>query len=187
MDLPLIILIGISLSMDCFAVSLAAATSTPLQRVRLAIILGVAFGSFQAGMMLLGWGAGTTLIGLISGIDHWIAFIILSLIGGKMIYEGIRGDSGREHTDFLSLSSILILAVATSIDSLGVGLSLGLIAGNILLVALAAGIISFLFASSGAMLGGFMSEKFGEKIEILGGVILIGIGLKILLEHLSPI
>jgi putative Mn2+ efflux pump MntP len=85
------------------------------------------------------------------------------------------------------LSSILILAVATSIDSLGVGLSLGLIAGNILLVALAAGIISFLFASSGAMLGGFMSEKFGEKIEILGGVILIGIGLQILLEHLSPI
>lgn len=187
MDLPLIILIGISLAMDCFAVSLAATTSNPSQRLRLAIILGVAFGAFQAGMLLLGWGAGATLLGIISGIDHWIAFIILSLIGGKMIYEGITGDSGRKHMDFLSASSILVLAIATSIDSLGVGLSLGLLAGSILLVILAAGIIAFIFTFSGAMLGGFMSDKFGERIEILGGVILIGIGLRILFEHLSLI
>ena len=185
MDLLLIILIGISLAMDCLAVSLAAATSNPSQKIRLAVILGISFGVFQAGMMLLGWGAGSTLIGALSGIDHWIAFIILALIGAKMIYEGIRADPDREKRDYFSLSSILILATATSIDSLGVGLSLGLLAGNILLVALVAGVISFLFACSGAMLGGFMSERFGKNFEILGGAILIGIGLKILLEHMA--
>lgn len=185
MDLSLIILIGISLAMDCLAVSLAAATSNPSQKIRLAMVLGISFGVFQAGMMLLGWGAGSTLIGAISGIDHWIAFIILALIGAKMIHEGIRADPDRDERDYFSLPSILILAIATSIDSLGVGLSLGLVEGNILLVAFVAGVVSFLFACSGTMLGGVMNERFGRNTEILGGVILIGIGLKILLEHMA--
>jgi len=185
MDLSLIILIGISLAMDCFAVSLAAATSNPAKKFHLALVLGVAFGVFQAGMMLLGWKAGSTLLGFISGIDHWIAFIILALVGGKMIYEGLWGNEEKEKPDYFSLTTILILATVTSIDSLGVGLSLGLVDGNILWVALIAGIISFIFAFAGALLGGVMSRWFGEKIEILGGVILIAIGIRILFEHLS--
>lgn len=183
MDLLLIIFLGISLAMDCFAVSLAAATSYPSKKISLAVIMGTFFGVFQAGMMLLGWGLGSGLTDLISDYDHWIAFIILSLIGGKMIYGGIWGDADGRKPDYFALSTLLVLAIVTSIDSLGVGLSLAFVAENILAVAAAAGVISFLFACAGAMLGGIMTGWFGEKIEILGGMILIGIGLRILLEH----
>jgi len=115
--------------------------------------------------------------------DHWIAFAILSLIGVKMLYEGIRGDADRMHRDYFAPSPLVILAVATSIDSLGVGLSLAFVEDSILAVAVAAGAISFIFSFTGAMLGGVMTRRFGEKTEILGGVILIGIGIRILLEH----
>ncbi|MCU0631806.1 MAG: manganese efflux pump MntP family protein [Methanolinea sp.] len=183
MDLPIIILVGISLAIDCFAVSLAAATSNPSRRIHLALVMGAFFGLFQAGMMLLGWVAGSAMVNQISGFDHWFAFIILSLIGGKMIYEGLFGGEERKKPDYFSLSTLLILAVATSIDSLGVGLSLAFVAQNIFLVAFLTGVISFIFACTGAMLGGILSRRYGERFEILGGIILIGIGLRILLEH----
>lgn len=183
MDTSLIIFIGISLAMDCFAVSLAAGTSHSRRKFSLALILGTFFGVFQAGMMLMGWGLGSALYALIMHFDHWIAFAILSLIGVKMIYEGIRGDADRMHRDYFAPSPLVILAVATSIDSLGVGLSLAFVEDSILAVAVAAGAISFIFSFAGAMLGGVMTRRFGEKTEILGGVILIGIGIRILLEH----
>lgn len=185
MDFPLILLVGMSLAVDCFAVSLAAAAAAPTQRVNLALVLGAAFGLFQAGMMVLGWLAGSALVEQISGIDHWLAFVILSLIGGKMIYEGLKGEEGREKRDCLLLPTVVILAVATSIDSLGVGLTLAFVAQDILLFASVAGTMAFFFAGAGAMLGGILAAKYGEWFEALGGIILIGIGLRILIEHLA--
>ena len=187
MDFALIVLVGISLAVDCFAVSLAAAAASPTQRVNLALVLGTAFGLFQAGMMLLGWLAGSALVEQISGIDHWLAFVILLIIGGKMIYEGLTGGEERERRDCLLLPTLFLLAVATSIDSLGVGLTLAFVTQDILIFASVAGIMAFLFACAGAMLGGILAAKYGKGFEVLGGIILIGIGLRILLEHLAVI
>lgn len=185
MDFLLIALIGISLAVDCFAVSLSASTADPSRRLRIALVLGSAFGMFQAGMMLLGWAAGSALVEQISVFDHWIAFFILSLIGGKMIYEGLTGEEGCRKSDCLYLPTLFILAVVTSIDSLGVGLSLAFVAQDIFMVATVAGLMSFIFAFAGAMLGGILAGKFGKRFEILGGIILIGIGLRIIVEHLA--
>jgi len=187
MDFALIVLVGISLAVDCFAVSLAAAAASPTQRVTLALVLGTAFGLFQAGMMLLGWLAGSALVEQISGIDHWLAFVILLIIGGKMIYEGVTGGEERERRDCLLLPTLVLLAVATSIDSLGVGLTLAFVTQDILIFASVAGIMAFLFACAGAMRGGILATKYGKGFEVLGVSILIGIGLRILLEHLAVI
>ncbi|HOT03628.1 MAG TPA: manganese efflux pump [Methanolinea sp.] len=185
MDFILIVLVGISLAVDCFAVSLAAASSTPTRRMNIALGLGTTFGLFQAGMMVLGWLAGSALVEQISGIDHWLACVILLIIGGKMIYEGVMGGEERERRDCLLLPTLVLLAVATSIDSLGVGLTLAFVTQDILLFASVAGVMAFFFACAGAMLGGILAAKYGEGFEVLGGIILIGIGIRILLEHIA--
>lgn len=187
MDLPVMLLVCISLAIDCFAVSLAAASTMPSERLRIALVFGVSFGVFQTMMMIIGWYAGAGIVGLVSRVSPFVAFSILSLIGGKMIYEGAWGDDVMEERDYFAVATILVLSIATSIDSLGVGLSLAFIDGNILIIAGYAGIFSFLFACAGAFLGGILARKYGERFEILGGIILIGIGIWILLEHAAPL
>jgi Predicted membrane protein len=184
MDLPTLLLIATGLAMDCFAVALAVGTRKGIPRIRYAAMLALVFGGFQSLMNIIGWAAGVSLLPYISGFDHWIAFILLAGIGGKMIYEGIGGGE-RQEWDRMQAGTLLVLAVATSIDSLGVGLSFALLAADIVIPALIIGAVSALFASNGVLLGNRLAERFGERMEILGGVILIGIGLRILLEHLS--
>jgi len=183
MDLLVVLFLGISLALDCFAVSLSAASHGQGKRLGLGLVLGSCFGVSQAGMLLAGSFAGYFMVDLISGFDHWVAFGILLAVGLKMICEGVKGNGEGGEKNFFSLGTLIALSVATSIDALGVGLSLALIAESILVVALAAGVVSFLFSVVGALLGGRLAERFGNRFEVIGGLILIVIGTRILLEH----
>lgn len=183
MDLVSVALIAIGLALDCFAVSIAVGTSENLPRFPTAGVIALFFGSFQIGMNIAGWAAGSWLVGLIEGFDHWVAFLLLMIIGIKMILEGIRGEEGREGLDYFQFSTIFILSLATSMDSLGVGLSFALLSTTILVPALIIGGTAFLFSFMGVLLGKRLGEIFGQRIEVAGGIILIGIGIRILLEH----
>jgi len=176
-------LIGIGLSMDCFAVSLAIGTTTKARLIYAAAIIALCFGAFQAGMTVVGWAAGATLIGLISAYDHWVAFIVLAIVGGKMILEGIRGHEEEASMESIRLVPVIVLSFATSIDALAVGISFGVLQAAVLIPALIIGIVCFGISFAGVMLGERLESVLGNKMEIFGGVILILIGLRILYGH----
>lgn len=142
---------------------------------------------FQGVMPLLGWLAGNTFENSIKGVDHWVAFILLTIIGGKMIYEGIK-NKGNEGNCFCPSNNTVLagMALATSIDALIVGIGFGLLDVPILQPVLIIGSITFLFSASGVWIGHKIGNRFNSGLEIAGGLILIGLGLKILIEHLSP-
>jgi putative Mn2+ efflux pump MntP len=183
MDLLTVLLIAVALALDCFAVSLAAGTTISNGKIGAASIIAFVFGLFQAGMAITGWAAGTFLSVFITSFDHWVAFLILSIIGINMIREGIGDDTG-EMKNYLSPPILLLLAVATSLDSLGVGLSFALLSTPILLPALIIGMVSCLFSFTGVMIGSKIAGRFGSHVEVVGGIILILIGIRILIEHL---
>lgn len=183
MDILTLVLIGIGLAMDCLAVALAAGTTLRAGRLKTACGLALSFGGFQAGMTLAGWVLGDQFIALIAGFDHWIAFILLASIGLKMIWEARRED-GAERIDVLHPVSLLVLSVATSIDALAVGLSLAFLQVDIVVAAAVIGAVSAAFAFAGVLAGSRLYRIVGRKTEVAGGVILILIGLRILLEHL---
>jgi putative Mn2+ efflux pump MntP len=178
------VLLGIGLSMDCFAVSLAIGTTTKTRLVYAAAIIAACFGIFQTGMTLAGWLAGSTLVGLISAYDHWIAFLLLAIIGVKMIVEGIRGEEDKPHFEAIRFVPVIILSVATSIDALAVGVSFGVLQAAVLLPAIIIGAVAVIVSFAGVMLGERLEDLLGNKMEIAGGVILILIGTRILLQHL---
>ena len=184
MDLVVPVLIGIGLSMDCFAVSLAIGTSTKAKLLNAALIIALCFGMFQTGMTLLGWAAGTHLAELIADYDHWVAFLLLAVIGIKMVIEGWRKEDEQAPVDVRQLVPVIILSVATSIDALAVGVSFAFLQVEILVPALIIGIVAFVFSFAGTLSGTQLASVLGNRVEIIGGVILLTIGLKILLEHL---
>jgi len=175
--------IAIALAMDCFAVSLAAGTVITERRYFIASVIGLFFGIFQTVMAIAGWAAGSRIASMIGFIDHWIAFCILAVIGGKMIYEGFKGEESPER-NYLNIATLFVLAIATSIDSLGVGLSFALLSTDILSAAAIIGIISFIVSFLGVLFGSRLSARFGRPVEIAGGLVLVGIGTRILVEHL---
>jgi len=183
-----IILLAIGLAMDCFAVSLTAgmAANKPvfLQRLKMATM----FGLFQAMMPLLGFLAGKGFAQQIQRIDHWLAFAILLLIGGKMIYEDIKLQRKTETEDktknLFQWHTLLLLAAATSIDALATGLIFVPFENVIWKALLIIGAVSFLFSLTGSYLGTYFGKKLPFRAELLGGIILILIGMKILIEHL---
>lgn len=184
MDLILPILIGIALSMDCFAVSLAIGTATKANLLKAALIIAFSFGFFQAGMTLIGWAAGTGFAGFISGYDHWVAFLLLAVIGIKMIREGLEPEEEEEETfGALQFMPVLILSVATSIDALAVGVSFALLRLEVLVPALIIGVVAFLISFAGVMTGMQLKSVIGRKIEVAGGLILILIGINIVISH----
>jgi len=183
MDILTPALIGIGLSMDCFAVSLAIGTTTKTRLIYAATIIALCFGVFQAGMTAIGWLAGISLIGFISAYDHWISFILLAIVGGKMIWEGVKGIDDETHIEVIRIVPVLVLSLATSIDALAVGVSFGVLQTEILLPAIIIGIVCFGISFAGVILGERLEELLGNKMEIFGGVILILIGLRILYEH----
>jgi putative Mn2+ efflux pump MntP len=182
MDLATILPIAPALSLDCFAVALAAGIPGGEGRFREAGRIAIAFGSFQAGMPILGWVAGRSVISFISGFDHWIAFFLLALVGIRMIREGFSGEAGAVS---LTTGPILLLAVATSIDALAVGVSFAFLDIGILVPCVVIGLATFAVSLAGALLGGAAAERWGRAMEVLGGLVLIGIGIRILIEHMA--
>ncbi len=185
MDFFLVLLIAVGLAMDCFAVSIAAGTSIISSKQKMALIMAIFFGIFQSGMLILGWFAGISFYEFISGFDHWIAFLILALIGGKMILEGKEEDKEKNPGFYTGIPVLLILSIATSIDSLGVGLSFALLNTGILMAAVVIGAVSFIFSYAGVTFGSRLAGILGNKVEIIGGIILIIIGIRILFGDLG--
>ena len=184
MDSLTIIIIAVGLAMDAFVVSIVSGSAYKQLHVRHALRMALFFGAFQAFMPLIGSLAGLTLRGHIAHYDHWIAFGLLAAVGGKMIYESLRIESIEENPDPSNILVLLVLSVATSIDALAVGITLSLIAGSIAVAVVIIGLITFVLSYLGVYIGKRFGHFFESKIEAFGGVILIGIGIKILIEHL---
>ena len=187
MSLLLLLATALGLAMDAFAVSigvsLAQSRLKPGQVLRMAFF----FGLFQAGMPVLGWLAGRGVVGLIQEMDHWVAFGLLVLIGGRMIGESFaKGREGKQGADRTRGWMLLVLSVATSIDAFAVGLSLGALDVLIWLPAAVIGAVAFFMTGLGASLGPLLGRVAGRRAELAGGLLLIGIGVKILVDHLHP-
>ncbi len=183
MDALTIILIAVGLAMDAFAVSIANGMSIPNNRRRNALLTGAFFGGFQMLMPAIGWAAGLTLAGVIAGVDHWIAFGLLAFIGAKMIYDGAKREEEKGAAD-LKLHALLVLAVATSIDALMVGFSFAFLQTDVAVPIAVIGAVTFGLSFLGFYFGCGLGKHFGHRIKIVGGVVLILIGLRLLLEHL---
>ncbi len=181
MNLTLIILLAIGLSMDSFAVALANGFRIKEKNLPLYLKISLSFGFFQALFVFLGWFFGTGIGFLISGIDHWIAFILLSIIGGKMIYES---SISIESKNLINTKAILSQSVATSIDAFIVGISLSLLKTTILTSSVIVGLTTIVFSFLGIITGKKAGKFLKEKAEFFGGLMIIGIGVKILLSHL---
>lgn len=171
--------------MDCFAVAIASGFAIRALRMRHAFTIAASFGAFQAVMPVLGWLGGRTFSARVMMFDHWLAFGLLFFIGAKMIYESFKIEEMEEGRNPLKPSVLLLLSVATSIDSLAVGLSLSLLDTPIAAPALMIGAVAFALSFIGVYIGRYMGSTFENKLEALGGLILIGIGVKILVEHLA--
>lgn len=184
LDALTVVLIAFGLAMDAFAVSIANGMTIKSQRKKAALLTAVFFGGFQMLMPVIGWAIGLSLQGVITGVDHWIAFGLLAFIGAKMIYEALKSNGDEDKEKTLKIRTLLTLAVATSIDALMVGLSFAFLQTSIILPVAAIGIVAFALSFVGFYFGCFLGKKFGHRIEIIGGLILIAIGLRILLEHL---
>lgn len=184
MDLLSLIFTGIGLAMDASAVSIAKGMSLPNEKNKnYALKLGLAFGIFQGLMPLIGYLAGSTFSGYIQSVDHWVAFILLALIGLNMITES-REEKENEEVSDLSLKVILLLAIATSIDALAVGVSFAFLKVNIVLACSIIAVVTFILSFICVMVGKRLGSLFQKYAEIFGGIILMMIGAKILIEHL---
>jgi putative Mn2+ efflux pump MntP len=177
-------LIGLSLAMDCFAVSLSVGTCPFPQTHRSKFRLTFHFGLFQGGMAFIGWLLGKSVVDLIANFDHWIALGLLSFVGIRMIIDGLKPESEIFDKDPTKGKSLIILSIATSIDAMAVGLSLAVMKTNILQATLIIGLISTLMSLIGLSIGKKLGELFGQKMEIIGGLLLNGIGIKILISHI---
>jgi putative Mn2+ efflux pump MntP len=183
-DLASVLLIGLGVSMDCLAVAIAGSVSMGRVSLRQALRASLAFGVFQAVMLALGWLAGRTIVDIIEGVDHWVAFGLLTLVAGRMLWEARRADEEREKVDITRGLTLLTLSVATSIDSLAVGLTLGFLEFSILSAALIIGCVTFLVSAAGFLAGRSVGTAHGRWAEIVGALVLLGIGLRILLTDL---
>lgn len=184
MEIIELILISVGLSMDAFAVSICKGLSVRNLKLRHAAVTGLFFGGFQALMPLMGYLLGSQFKEYITAIDHWIAFGLLLIIGINMIRES-RNEHCENFSDTFSLKNMIVLSVATSIDALAIGVTFAFLQVDILPAVSLIGIITFIFSAIGVKIGHAFGMKFKSKAEFAGGVILIGIGLKILVEHLN--
>ncbi len=177
-----ILLLGLGLSMDAFAVAVCKGLSSEKFSIKNALIVGAWFGIFQALMPLIGYLLGWLIADFIREFDHWIAFILLSFIGGKMIYEAIKGDEKNDAS--VAFLVMLPLAIGTSIDAMAAGITLALSDANIYVAVAIIGAVTFILSAIGVKIGNIFGAKFQKKAEIFGGVVLVCLGLKILIEHL---
>ena len=188
MPLLEIILIGVALAMDAFAVAICMSAGSQSLRLKNMLVIAAFFGGFQAIMPYLGWQAGVYAQKYVSAFDHWIAFILLSYIGGRMIFESLRcrrcETEKKIYGDPTNIYVLFTLAIATSIDALAVGVSLGCLQQEIVLPIVIIGLVTFAMTLFGTAIGSKLGGWAEGRVEVAGGLILIFIGLKILLEHL---
>ena len=175
--------------MDAFAVSICKGLGMKRLNMKQALVIGLFFGGFQALMPFLGWALGTQLADFITPIDHWIAFILLAIIGGKMLLDAIRGgdeeDAGEPKDTSLDFKELLMLAIATSIDALAVGITFAFLGVNIVCAMVIIGVTTLVLSVIGVAVGHAFGARYEKGATIVGGVVLILIGCKILLEHLG--
>jgi putative Mn2+ efflux pump MntP len=183
MDYVTIVFIAIGLSMDSFAVSITNGLIIKNLKFGKAVEIAVFLSVIQALMPVIGWLLGFSFKNIIVSFDHWIAFLLLIIIGVKMIHDSFKSDK-KEIINDLSKTALIGMGVATSIDALAVGITLGMISSKILISSLIIGLITFFFSMIGLRLGKFFKEGYSRIVEIFGGIILIIIGVKILIEHL---
>lgn len=184
MGLIELFLIAVGLSMDAFAVSVCKGLAMPKCTFKKVAIVGLWFGGFQALMPAIGYILGAQFQEAIASIDHWIAFVLLALIGGNMIHEALDNDE-EEADASLDVKTMFLLAVATSIDALAIGITFAFLKVNIIPAVCFIGIVTFIISFAGVKIGKVFGARYKNKAEIVGGVILILLGLKILLEHLG--
>ena len=185
MDFISTLLIAIALAMDAFSVSLTKGFTLKKISKTQVLWFAIFFGGFQAFMPILGWLGGIQLEWVITTFAPWIAFILLLLIGSNMIRESFSNEEGKENSDNFSFKELTLLAIATSIDAFAVGITYAVLKTDILIPVIMIGVTAFIFTIIGLYLGKKIGNYFGDKFEILGGVILILLGVKILLEGLG--
>jgi putative Mn2+ efflux pump MntP len=183
MSLISIFLLALALAADSFAASIAKGARLYRPTIWHALTVGALFGGVQVLMPLLGWQVGVELQPIIESIDHWLAFGILTAVGGKMIFEGLRQSESGYGSSAFTISALILTAIATSIDSLVVGFGFGFLNISVLAALLMIGGITFLTSFGGVFLGKRLSTHVGEYAEIIAGLVLIGIGIKILHDH----
>lgn len=183
--------IGVGLSMDAFAVAVCKGLGMKMVNWRHAFVIALMFGGFQGLMPLIGWALGSQLTSLIEPVDHWIAFILLVFIGGKMLWDAFRGDDGCETCgcaeEKLDMRELLMMAVATSIDALAVGVTFAFLGENVMAAVVVIGVTTFALSFVGVVAGNRFGARFEKPATVAGGVVLVLIGLKILFEHLGVI
>ena len=182
MDILELLIIAVGLSMDAFAVSIGKGLCVREVRLRHVIITGAWFGGFQALMPLVGFALGVSFAALVESVDHWIAFVLLGVIGANMIRGSFTGDDDAPSADF-SMRAMLPLAIATSIDALAVGVSFAFLKANIWIAALVIGVTTYLFSVAGIKIGHRFGTRHKSRAEFIGGVVLVLMGIKILVEH----
>jgi manganese efflux pump family protein len=185
MKLTTVLIIAVGLGMDAFSVAIGVGAAGRKLSYGPVLRLSFAFGFFQFIMPIAGWLAGRTIAEMISFFDHWIAFILLSFVGGKMIWESFHGKEEEVSTDPTAGFTLLMLSIATSIDALAVGLSFAFLNIAILYASIIIGAVAFIMTMIGILFGKNLGQVFGKRAEMIGGLVLFGIGLKIVFDHLS--
>jgi putative Mn2+ efflux pump MntP len=183
MDLFTTLLIAIGLSFDTFAVSVSTGLAVNQIRFWQGVRVAITLAFFQALMPLIGWFLGKQVSEYIVSVDHWVAFILLSALGFRMVYESFKKEDAPSEFNPLSRTVLIGMAIATSIDALVVGVSFAFINTRIYFTVIVIGIVTFLVAMIGMLFGKKVGGRLGRRMEIIGGIILVGIGVKILLEH----
>ena len=184
MDLIAFIVIALVLSIDSFTVSLASGIVIKRLTLNGVLKIAVLFGFFQAMMPLIGWLSGIGIKSLISDLDHWIAFGLLCLVGFKMVYDSLKGGEEIKNDNPLKTGLLVTLGVATSIDALAIGMSFAFLDVSIFVLIIIIGIITFIMASIGVFLGNRFGKVLDRRVMVVGGIVLVVLGVKILVEHL---
>ena len=184
MELLTMTLISVGLAMDALAVSLGIGTTGQITSLRGKIRLAAHFGIFQSGMTALGWLAGQTIVHYVEGIDHWIAFVLLGYVGISLVRSGLDEDREAFSQDPSTGKTLVILSFATSIAAFTVGLSIVFLQVPVMLSVVMIGVVALLLSGLGLIAGVRLGETFGKRMEIVGGLILLGIGIRVLITHL---
>ena len=183
MDLITIFILAVGLGVDAFSVAIGIGAANNIKPWQPILRLASSFGAFQFVMPIVGWLAGLTVVGIIANYDHWVAFALLAYVGSKMIWEALKKEEEKETNDQTKGLPLLLLSIATSIDALAVGFSFSVLKEQILFPAVIIGIVCFLMTAVGMIFGKALARIFGKKVGIFGGMVLIVIGVKILIDH----